>query len=265
MDAEPIVLILDIDGTIIGNILYQLVVFDLKNSHVRLNYNNKDLYDRFDKGMLRPYFDLFIRSIKKHIPNIEIFIYTASEDRWAQFVVSAIERHTNVKFNRPIFSRKHCIPKQNDYTKSIGKIYPSIKRVLQRKYRKQINLNNRIMVIDNRMVYLSDQSKYILKCPTYDYTIPENLPALISEQTFQAHKILLEQKCRRYLNYMTSFKTYREFEIAFYRHYISELESPKESTDKFWLLLLKLIEVKNIRFFTPRAIEYMNKKLSKKL
>lgn len=93
----PLVVVLDLDGTIIGDITPQIVSWeicnDIKSSGGGNFYKPKDLYAKLQGGIIRPYFAEFIKSLKKNIPNIEFFIFTASEKKWAMNIIGYIEKH----------------------------------------------------------------------------------------------------------------------------------------------------------------------------
>jgi hypothetical protein len=258
-------LILDIDGTLIGNIVPQILLYDLKTNRLPIKFSNKDLFDRFDHGLARPYFDTFLKQLRARIHNIEIFIYTAGEDKWGLFIANQIERYYSIKINRPIFTRKYCILKDNTIRKSITKITPYIKRNLERRYGKLKNIKDHILVIDNSRVFDQEDYKHLIVCPTYKYTYIENLPALVNEYTFMRNKSLIEESLIRMFPNMQNYtiNTYKDFEKVFYTYYLRYLES--KNNDKFWFYLSKLLELKNITNFNPKVVSYINRKLSKRL
>lgn len=266
---QPLVFVLDLDGTVIGNVLPQTSIYELKGQKIKLNYTNKDLFNRFDNGLLRPYFDSFVKQIKRRIPYAEFFIYTASDDKWGAFIINALEKHISFQFNKPFFTRKHCYFNEgNCIRKCTQLIVPHIKRSLQRKYARPIDLTNRILLIDNSQVYDAYDKKNLLLCPSYKYAYVENLPAIISEDTFHRHKALILDKLHRYFPTIThgNIDSYIEFQKIFYTHYVQALHRHAiPNNDRFWFFLLRLLEIKNINVFTPRTIQYINSKLSKRL
>lgn len=266
MDLQPLVFIIDVDGTLIGDVSPQLCVYDLKQDRLPLKYSTKELSLKFDQGLLRPYFDAFYKNVKNRLPNAEFFVYTASEDRWGNFIVGAIEKHLGIRFNRPIFTRKHCFAVDRDFRKSFKHIEPAIHRALKKKYGKNLSLANRVVLIDNREVYAPEDQKKLLLCPSYDCEYHENLPALLSEEAFQKHRPSFEAKLRKYYPSLPAMRSYVDFQCAFYEIYLQCLKRQcSQRIDKFWFFLYRLMEFKNLKIFTPRAIEYMNRKLSKRL
>jgi hypothetical protein len=261
---KPLVFIIDIDGTIIGNIINQLIIYEFKYDHINIHYSFKELFDRFDKGLIRPYFDTFIKNTKRRLPHSEFFFYTASEDRWGLFIANAIEKYYNIRFNRPIFTRKYCFSTGSDFKKSLKHITPHLKRTLQKKYGKNLDLTNRVLLIDNRQVYQSSDQTSLLICPTYNFMCLENIPAFITESIFNTHKVTIENKIRRYIPSILPIRNYIDFQRQYYNYYIKELKYVK-SEDRFWFYLSRLLEIKNITIFTAKAVEYINYKLKKRL
>ena len=169
--SEPLIFILDLDGTIIGDCMYQVIIHTmddiLKKYKAKCGSNNLmiDSYST-DSKLIRPFFKYFIVNIKKYHPNSHFFIYTASEKTWAQKEIALIEKTHSIKINRPLFTREDCILDSfGQYKKSVKKILPRIARSLKIK-QEAINKNN-ILVIDNNAVFIDYLSNFIL-CPTYD-------------------------------------------------------------------------------------------------
>ena len=82
------IIAIDIDGTIQGDITPQVNEYTLINK-IGLKYNSKNyLQEDYQKGLLRPFFVNFIDVFKKRKPQIELFIYTASEPGWANTIVN---------------------------------------------------------------------------------------------------------------------------------------------------------------------------------
>jgi len=161
------ILILDLDNTIIGNITYELLLYNLCvktcKSAISGNHYNEESH------VIRYGFTNFINNLKKTIPDIKIYVYTASQKDWALKEIKWIEKNCNIKFNRPILTREDCLYLNNNYYKSIKNISKKIK-----------NINNcNLLIIDNNDIFL-DKKENFLKCPSYNYInfidLWENIP-----------------------------------------------------------------------------------------
>ena len=102
----PIVILLDLDNTIQGDISHQLQEYnllELMRNNVpgcsKLRQNKKDVMNDMRKGLLRPYFKRFIIKMKQRFPNVEFFVYTASESNWAHYIIKIIEQTLELNLN----------------------------------------------------------------------------------------------------------------------------------------------------------------------
>ena len=95
---ELIVILLDLVNTMIGNIHPPVQEYYLikelnkeisKSNNKQIKFNNKLLQEELKKYIIRPYLDKFIKNIKEY-KNIELFVYTASSDSWAKFLIPHI-------------------------------------------------------------------------------------------------------------------------------------------------------------------------------
>lgn len=169
------VLILDLDNTIVGNVAYQSIAHSIcqciKNNGFKIPNCEKTISEAYKKRhlLVRPYFTDFINIIRGLIPDIKIFVYTASEKKWAMKEISWIERHCNISFDRPIFTRSDCIIKNNRYHKSINHILPKLKKATKNRFDP-----SQLLIIDNSNVFLDHKQSFI-QCPNYDYTLFDDL------------------------------------------------------------------------------------------
>ena len=161
------VFIIDIDGTIVGDVCFQIAMFNifkyLKNLGITPNAKIQDITTCYnpESGLVRPYFADFIKYIRnRYGENVYIFIYTASDHNWALKEVSMIENEHGIKFDRPIFTRKHL--KNNK--KSINYIKKKIKSVVG----KDVS-QTRLMIIDNNPDVYMDHREYVVECPDYNF------------------------------------------------------------------------------------------------
>ena len=172
--TEPLIFILDLDGTIIGDCTYQVILYNIeeicKKYRIKSNSTSDNILMecyRPDSKLMRPFFKYFISYIRKHHPHSLFYIYTASEKSWANKEISLIEKTHNMKFNRPIFTRDDCIKDSyGQYRKSVKKILPKITRSNKR-YNIQ---SSKVLVIDNNSTFI-DYSNNFLLCPTYNYVL----------------------------------------------------------------------------------------------
>lgn len=273
---KPMVIVFDIDGTLIGDIRPQVMMYELqmalKTSQKRTNIiNSKEFQDSLNAGIVRPYFVKFIKKLKETFPNVELFVYTASEKQWAHFLVPHIEKACGCRFNRPLMTRDNCLLFQNEYRKHMSVIQKCIAKSLKKKYGmlKTQDLNDRILIIDNNTnVYDQNDKKHVVFCPTYDYKRPINVPAMINERTFRAIGPVVTSVLSKYMN-MPNTIDYVEFQKAFYSQYLHQLANVQKnnemhSRDKFFLYLMNIIVYKKIQRFTPKAVSYISKKLESK-
>ena len=161
------ILILDLDNTIIGNITYELLLYNLCVKTCKSAISGKHYNE--ETHIVRNGFTNFINNLKKTIPDIKIYVYTASQKDWALKEIKWIEKNCNIKFNRPILTREDCLYLNNNYYKSIKNISKKIK-----------NINNcNLLIIDNNDIFL-DKKENFLKCPSYNYInfidLWENIP-----------------------------------------------------------------------------------------
>ena len=199
---EPIVFLIDLDGTMIGNIQPQVEEYYLiksinkeirKSNNKQIRYSNSILNEELKKYIIRPKLDKFFKNIKKY-ENIELFVYTASSDDWAKFVIPQIEKVTKFKFNRPLLTRNNIIPNnQKTNIKSINKVKPLVYKSLKKKYKlNSINDLKYITLIDNTKNVLIEKKNLVL-CPTYDYIHQIDYLRMIPKDTLKKYYILIEK------------------------------------------------------------------------
>lgn len=183
----PYIFIFDWDGTIAGNVDFQVQQFLLQNALKKQGF--KPLRQHVippafypNAKLIRPGFASFLKGMKKIYPEVYFFVYTASEKTWAHQEIAWVEKTHGIKFMRPIFTRPDCvIDSSGNYRKSIAKTFPRMlkaitkatHRVFTSKERMDI-LEQRTMIIDNNAVY-TDRPDKMLLCPDYHYSVFENL------------------------------------------------------------------------------------------
>ena len=173
---KPIVLLLDLDKTIIGDIIPQseeyYIIKNINNELKNLDkktilFNFKRLQNELRQHIIRPNLLNFL-NLTRSYNNVEIYIYTASDDRWAKTLIPHIEKTMNFKFNRPILTRNNTIFQNNNFRKSINKVRPLIYKSINEyddcieMYQKSLEIrisNNGIL----QNIYDSIASVYLLK------------------------------------------------------------------------------------------------------
>lgn len=266
--VSPLVILLDIDGTLIGNISPQLMTYELvkRLKHkTKLQYNVKELQAKLNDGIIRPHFKQFFEELTDL--GIEIFIYTASEKKWAEFIIKQIETCVGVKFNRPLFTRNNCELVGGKYMKKISFVRPMVIKALQKKYNKIFTESrNRIVAIDNRRVYAADDEKYLILCSTYKYRLPDNVPLLVRKNIFDENQSIINNFVSSIFPSYKFTTTHMKFEKQFYQYYVAELTSsitskPDAMSDIMFKIVKTLILNKNISSFTPEVVQYINKNI----
>lgn len=246
---EPFVILLDLDNTIIGNVEPQLEESNLMSyinslstkNNVKLNQNL--LFNDFRKGLLRSKFQRFIKRMRDRFPNVEFFIYTASNKDWAKYIIKKIELHINFNFNKRIFSRNDCMfdSQRQVYYKSIKKITPDIFSVLKSKYnligkKNEYNFKH-ILLIDNNDVLRDEERKYWVKCPHYLNKVIINpfrsIPDMCIKQYYRQIGLYLWKK-----NYDNVYRFYADsFDTLARKHNVANT-----SSDNFWEHQLKIFK-----------------------
>ena len=176
----PLVVVLDIDGTCIGDIVPVIKHYNIHTLASQLAGAEKisckipalDFTYFFDNyPIIRPKFKEFVASLPK---NAEIFFYTASSDNWASNIAPQLAKYIGIRYNKPIFTREKSSIDNGYYDglkKSIKLIMPDVVKTLHSKYKGLTleNLKDRIFIVDDiKNNTLDDRPRQIL-CPNYTY------------------------------------------------------------------------------------------------
>lgn len=252
----PYVFVIDIDGTLIGDVMYHVSEWEILSQ-----YNNKqlrtfrnELVEHLRSGLLRPHFTDFISQFRS---TCEFYIYTASDDKWAQFLVPCIEAACGVKFARPIFSRRHCIVDGSNTKKSLSRVSGLVFSRLKVKYGfKSIGqVYQQMMLIDNNKVLVDKESKKGVLCSSYTYMQPydvlRNLHTIIFNSN--AYRILTilarygvvqSSHVRSNANAIQLLAIYHSSLAGNLMRYSKELSYyDTEKKDKFWAKLSGIVSV----------------------
>lgn len=276
----PSIILLDIDGTIIGDITPQVMLYDLINtikSHSCTksaqkvqcpSFPTKELQSKLRDGIVRPHFKGFVQEMQAR--GVELFIYTASEKKWAEFIVKNIEVAYDIKFNRPLFTRNNCKLINGEYVKSLTHVAPAITKTLNKKFGKKFvvkDVLSRIMVIDNNMVYAKSDSDRVVVCSTYKYRHPENLAQVLNKRIFEAYSPAIHHTIDSFVDVYKPYKNFMRFEKQFYQSYIAALSHTLSCRDDcFRDTMFKTVTLcithKNISDFNKQTVSYIQHKVN---
>lgn len=236
----PQFLFLDVDGTIIGDILPQIAEWEILRQFekTRIPQFKKNLNAQLQNGLLRPYFATFIDTMKENNQDIEFFIYTASEPVWANFIVNAIEKCTGVKFNRPLFTRTHCF--KNKYQKTLHTV-ASLAYSKHTNKCKSVNdfFSNSLLIDNNHVLSKQEESKLIL-CPTYNYKDTYDVLRLVSENVLVENYVEISRILYQYGLFPKiytdfSYQVFKSLYFSLIGNLIKENLKNKFPRDTFWL------------------------------
>jgi hypothetical protein len=240
MKLKPIVICIDIDGTIIGDVSYHVIEWEILTSLslcACLKMFRKHLVYYLKKGLLRPDFADFVMAIKSRYEHVEFFLYTASEEKWAQVLVPCIEEVINFKFQRPLFTRKHCIESGNVFQKSFKKIVPIIVRQLRGVYSslKTEDVYENIILIDNNNNLLESPHRCIL-CPTYSWIMCYDILKFVDQETIDNRIYTISRLLLKYEIISTKSLDISTIQHQYYSHIASMMTRPSSRymLDSFW-------------------------------
>jgi len=179
---HPRVLFLDMDGTLIGRINPQLCEYEALNllQKNKVKQLRSDMVECMRHGIARPFLAEFCRRVTTDGTPTELFVFTASDDKWAKFMVPVIEEAIGFKFNRPLFTRVHCQMGDREFKKSLVDIAPIAYKSLRKKYPQALQrpsdvLHNCALIDNNHHVASTSggdggfTAGRLVKCTTYVY------------------------------------------------------------------------------------------------
>ena len=284
MKKIPYIFIFDIDNCIIGNINYPiteaLLLDTIKGVCTQKKITNKcikkiNFVKILKKGLLRPYFVNFIKFIKKKYKNIELFVYTNSSYNWTHGgLVDNIEKASNIKFNKPYFTRENSYQTQN-YEKSLSNVFKIIINRLQNKYKILKNKKDIIKIFNNNVVFIDDirgnlkdyPNKQIV-CPKYEFNKPYDIIKKIKKENKINNNILnndhVKDYTKQYIKSPFKFKdtTKKEYIIQKFKwQYHKKIENNNKK-NFFYKNLIKIIKKNKIDNFGFKNIELINNKIN---
>tara|TARA_Y100001970_G_scaffold291000_2_gene426628 strand:+ start:4610 stop:5443 length:834 start_codon:yes stop_codon:yes gene_type:complete len=250
---KPIVLLLDLDKTMIGDIVPQSEEYyiikhinnELKNLDKKtIPFNFKRLQNELREYIIRPNLLKFL-NLARSYNNVEIYVYTASDDKWAKTLIPHIEKAMNFKFNRPILTRNNTIVQNNNFRKSLKKIKPLIYKSIKNKYNlKNIDELKYIMLFDDTSNVLLEKRLQI-KVPAYNSLYQVDYLRNIPDHVVNKFYIIIEDKLN--LKHSTDVNGfYSKYHDFIKRRYLYvDANNKKYHNDIYWKKVYKVFK-KNI-------------------
>jgi len=259
---EPVIFLLDLDGTLQGDIHPQVLEYELtlkinSVSENKVKYDTKKLFKDMSKGLIRPFVKDALVNIKKKHPNVEFFVYTASSDEWAKFLLPRILHYLfnkNQIINKPFLTRSDCLPTGK---KDITKVKPKVVRALRKRY-PNASFNN-IFLVDNNIVLENNEIDRLILCPSYDYRVLNSpLRNFTQEHLEKYHSFIANEMFDvNTINHIEFFKLY--YDNAF-KEYVDTEERNKEFVDdRYWNTFRKIVV--NGRLDTQKNVSNVIKRL----
>lgn len=275
----PFVIFIDLDGTIVGNVTNLVIEWELITQYNKSKQKEykRVLIKKLRQGMLRDNLSDFCSMIQKHYHCVEFFIYTASESKWANFLVNCIEEATGLKFQRPILTRNNCIEKNSDYKKSIDHVMPIVMKKLKKVYpslTKVSQFKNKTCLIDNNDVMVEKEKDRVIRCPTYDFIEFYDIFSRIGLESFEDDHDCSElaRNITRYGLYPSSTKlSCLSFQMFRYYYYDKLCENMRKSlkhnksssSDKFWTHLANAMTKQNMSQFDGYSLKKIMYRIEK--
>ena len=264
-NIKPIILLLDLDRTMIGDIMPQseefYIINDINNELKTLDkktisFNFKRLQNELREHIIRPYLLKFL-NLARSYNNVEIFVYTASHDEWAKIIIPQIEKAINFntdkikfKFNRPLLTRNNILIKNNNFKKSIEHIKPIIFKSIKKKYGlKSIEELKYIMLFDDTKNILLE-SKYQIRVPNYNYLYQIDYLRSLQENIINKYYILIERRLNlQHSSNLIQFKS-KYYNFLKMRTQYSYTNNKKYNSDIYWKKVYKVFKynIKNTTF-----------------
>lgn len=283
---EPFVYVIDIDGTLVGDVTYEVCEWEILQRYEpkKLKAFRAKLIDHLREGLMRPFISDFLTMMKQANDNTEFFVYTASDDKWAQFFVPCIETACGCKFSRPIFTRKHCLSMDKSLKKSLVKISNQVWTKLKPKYggslfKNAAHVSEHMLLIDNNKVLIEKETRKGIICPSYEHNIIYDVLRNIDERVLHENTYGIMQVLAKYslvdhnkLNNMSG-KNNHSVSYAllalYYEAYADHLRvfhrkmDRSSKRDRYWLNLAHMIEtLQSKRISKESMIKYINGKLA---
>jgi hypothetical protein len=265
--------LLDLDGTIIGDINAAVCEFEILLSYCpqKLPLFKAMLTSQLQStAIIRPGFDAFMRALQRR--DIDVFVYTASDTKWAKLLVPLIEQVVGVPFAKPLFTRTHCRSSNGNYVKPCKAVMAAMCASMKKRSRPGIqsaaDLADRVMYVDNNDVIRRDvpYAPELILCPTYDYRLDHDVLRLVPENVFVSHWQGIYAKLVQYeLMPRLSGASKDAVRIAYYKSLARALNSQRVAnkvyvTDVLWLTLRHVFERHNPKSFKGKMLQYITRK-----
>jgi hypothetical protein len=247
--ALPTVVLLDLDGTLVGSVASVLCELTLLRAvapkRVPERQWRESVVARLRYGIIRPHVLKFCKEVSK---DVELFVYTASEHSWATVLIPCVEAALGVRFNRPIFTRNQC---DTRLKKSIRGLLPSISRALHKRWPAATlaSLRDRVVLVDNTpsVMASADETSRVILCPTYgyDYTydVLRLVPVDVLHNSF-ARLVPILTRFGFYPSKAAACGSYQQFAAVYYQHLSRRMDDTLASnrselaSDRFFVALL---------------------------
>ncbi len=259
--ATPLVLLIDMDGTMIGDATSSACMHELE---CNLGFKKGLETYPFKTNLIRPHIESFLKFVTSEYSCI-CFVYTAAEQQWASKVIACLEKETGVKLSRPILSRNDCILVNNVYHKSIQHVSQKLRAVLRKQ--KQRLLDQNVILIDNSNVLLPDTDYRRIICPTYAARVPMDVLKRLDLYQIRNNAPLVGKILFKY-GFITK-SSYKSIDEMLSNYYLSIAKALYEedkninvkNSDTFWLDMESIFRTKRIGAFTKETLHNIRKAL----
>lgn len=261
---SPIVVLLDFDGTIVGDVQWlafeHAFIHNVSIAGKPARYNPVYLSMDLKGGIIRPYFAEFITHVRRYVPQVEFFIYTASTADWAGYIIPRVEKVLGIQINRPLFTRDHCEFRDGRFVKSLEKVSPIIVKKLARLYTPVKTHGAQgiqsIILIDNTPHVLLEAEHQLL-CSTYDYETPVDVFRQLPPELPMSTVVPIYMQMHPDIDWKTAMASCKpkRFLACYYRHlaklhHCAYKTNAKARTDRFWKRLCKIMITLNLSHIT---------------
>lgn len=245
----PLIVLFDIDGTLVGDVTPQVLEYDLilNNDKSKMKLFKESLKFHLQLGLLRPglanFIDILKNNNKTH--GVELYIYTAGEMKWVNVLMPIIEDIIGIKFNRPFFTRTSCVTKDGLFYKQIANVLPQISQKLKKNYSfSQQELFRKTVLIDNTEVLMNSEKYSLIFVPTYNFSLYYDVLRYIEESIIKKNCLEISHvlSLQGLLPEGSSTSNFVSLKYAIYSHASSLMKKNRKlSNDTFWNLLGTII------------------------